>query len=85
MVGSEGTPGLTQFAADMFHTALFPPTPQAFTCSARDYPCWTTCPIMTDHQETPLSRVNFEKRMVHVCRTVVKKQIAERIKTKKKL
>lgn len=27
--------------------------------------------------------VNFEKRMVHVCRTVVKKQIAERTKTKK--
>jgi len=27
--------------------------------------------------------INFEKRMVHVCRTVVKKQIAERTKTKK--
>ncbi|MWV17515.1 tyrosine-type recombinase/integrase [Pseudomonas sp. L-22-4S-12] len=27
--------------------------------------------------------VNFDKRMAHVCRTVVKKQIAERTKTKK--
>ena len=43
MVGTEGHPGLIQFAAEMFRSGLFPPNPSAMTCSRKYCARWQTC------------------------------------------
>jgi hypothetical protein len=43
MVGTEDSPGLIQFAAEMFRTGLFPPNPQSQLCSDKYCARWSTC------------------------------------------
>jgi hypothetical protein len=43
MTGTEEYPGLIEIGAQMFRTGLFPPNPQAFTCSERYCSRWKTC------------------------------------------
>lgn len=44
MVGTDDYPGLIQIGAEMFRSGLFPPNPQAHTCSERYCPRWSSCP-----------------------------------------
>lgn len=44
MVGTEDYPGLIQIGAQMFRSGLFPPNPQAHTCSQQYCPRWSSCP-----------------------------------------
>jgi hypothetical protein len=43
MVGTDESPGLIAYAAEMFRTGLFPPNPQALTCSERYCARWHRC------------------------------------------
>lgn len=43
MVGTEESPGLIQFAAEMFRSGLFYPNPQSQLCSKTYCPRWNTC------------------------------------------
>lgn len=43
MVGSEGEPGLIEFAADMFRTGRFYPNPKSLLCDAKYCPRHSTC------------------------------------------
>ena len=43
MVGDENTPGLIEFAADMFRTGRFYPNTKSLLCSERYCPRWATC------------------------------------------
>lgn len=43
MTGTDEYPGLIEIGAQMFRTGLFPPNPQAFTCSAQYCPRWSKC------------------------------------------
>jgi hypothetical protein len=43
MVGVGDSPGLIEFAADMFRTGLFPPNPSSTLCSKRYCARWSTC------------------------------------------
>lgn len=44
MLGDEHNRGLIEVGADMIRAGLFPPNPQAMTCSARYCVRWKTCP-----------------------------------------
>ncbi|WP_454737615.1 PD-(D/E)XK nuclease family protein [Cupriavidus necator] len=43
MVGGDGTPGLIEYAADMFRSGLFPPNPQSTLCSKKYCARWDHC------------------------------------------
>ncbi|SOZ99481.1 conserved hypothetical protein [Cupriavidus taiwanensis] len=43
MVGGDGTPGLIEYAADMFRSGLFPPNPQSNLCSRKYCARWDHC------------------------------------------
>lgn len=43
MVGDENSPGLLQYAAEMFRSGLFPPNPQSFICSQKYCSRWGVC------------------------------------------
>lgn len=43
MVGTEDTPGLIEFAANMFRTGDFYPNPRSLLCSERYCPRWNSC------------------------------------------
>lgn len=43
MTGTDEFVGLIEIGAQMFRTGLFPPNPQAFTCSARYCARWSKC------------------------------------------
>lgn len=44
MVGDDQHQGLIHFAADMFHSGLFPPNPQSLLCSEKYCARWHKCP-----------------------------------------
>ena len=43
MVGDGESPGLIQYAAEIFRTGLFPPNPQSMLCSPKYCSRWKTC------------------------------------------
>lgn len=43
MVGTEDTPGLIDFAAEMFRTGKFYPNPKSMMCGEKYCPRWKTC------------------------------------------
>lgn len=45
MVGTEDTPGLIEFAAEMFKTGRFYPNPKSLLCSDKYCPRYATCPF----------------------------------------
>lgn len=45
MVGTEDTPGLIEFAAEMFKTGRFYPNPKSLLCSEKYCPRHSTCPF----------------------------------------
>jgi hypothetical protein len=43
LLGSEGSPGLLDYATNYFTTGLFPPNPSSFLCSPRYCPFYSKC------------------------------------------
>jgi len=43
LIGTDGEPGMMDYAADMFRTGLFPPNPTSMMCSKKYCARWPTC------------------------------------------
>ncbi len=43
LIGTDESPGLIQYAAEMFRSGLFPPNPQSRLCGSKYCPRWGTC------------------------------------------
>jgi hypothetical protein len=43
LVGTDESPGLIQFAAEMFRSGMFPPNPQSRLCAKKYCPRWGSC------------------------------------------
>ncbi|WP_047236924.1 RecB family exonuclease [Chromobacterium subtsugae] len=48
LIGSDDSPGLMDYAADMFRSGLFPPNPTSHRCSAKYCARWRVCKFKDD-------------------------------------
>ncbi|WP_337881831.1 PD-(D/E)XK nuclease family protein [Chromobacterium haemolyticum] len=50
LIGTDDSPGLMDYAADMFRSGLFPPNPTSHLCSAKYCARWKVCKFKDDQQ-----------------------------------